>query len=71
MADIFNDPRYAARGTIAHVPDGDGDPITMPAPVPSLSDTPAVIRHAACSIGADTTGALRELAGIGGCMRPA
>ncbi len=68
---LFNDPHYAARGTIAHVPDGDGEPITMPAPVPWLSDTPAMIHHAGRSIGADTTAVLRELVGIGGCMRPA
>ena len=65
MADIFQDPHYSARGAIARVTDDDGIAITMPAPVPRLSDTPGVIRHAGRSIGADTAAVLRELAAIG------
>ena len=44
--------------------DDDGIAITMPAPVPRLSDTPGVIRHAGRSIGADTAAVLRELADV-------
>ena len=65
MADIFEDPHYAARGTIARVADGAGEPIAMPAPVPRLSDTPGEIRHAGRSIGADTAAVLYELVGVG------
>jgi crotonobetainyl-CoA:carnitine CoA-transferase CaiB-like acyl-CoA transferase len=65
MADIFEDPHYAARGTIARVADGAGEPIAMPAPVPRLSDTPGEIRHAGRSIGADTAAVLHELVGVG------
>jgi crotonobetainyl-CoA:carnitine CoA-transferase CaiB-like acyl-CoA transferase len=64
MADIFADPHYAARGSIAHVAGGELDSVAMPAPVPRLSATPGVIRHAGGVVGCDTAEVLREMAGV-------
>jgi crotonobetainyl-CoA:carnitine CoA-transferase CaiB-like acyl-CoA transferase len=64
MADIYADPHYAARGMLARVPDADLGEVTVPAPVPRLSATPGVIRHAAGRIGADTDDVLMRLAGL-------
>jgi len=62
MADIFADPHYAARGTIAYAFDEDrlGE-VAMAAPVPRLSQTPGAIRHAGHRIGQDTRHVLSEL----------
>ena len=64
MADIFEDPHYASRGAIAHVTGGEFDSVAMPAPVPRLSGTPGVIRHAGGAVGCDTAAVLRELAAV-------
>ncbi len=64
MADIFADPHYRARTMLVPVPDADVGPITMAAPVPRLSDTPGVARHAGRRLGADTVSVLQE-AGFG------
>jgi crotonobetainyl-CoA:carnitine CoA-transferase CaiB-like acyl-CoA transferase len=65
MADIFADPHYAARGTIARAPDEAFGSVAMAAPVPRLSQTPGAIRHAGHRIGQDTRRVLRELRGLG------
>lgn len=64
IADIFNDPHYAARGTIAKVVGGELDVVAMAEPVPRLSSTPGTIRHAGKAIGADTAAVLRDMADI-------
>ena len=46
IADIFEDPHYAARGTIEAVDDPDLGPIRMSAVVPRFSRTPGSIRWA-------------------------
>ena len=62
MADIFRDPQFAARGMIAEVPAGDLGTVRLAAPVPRLSATPGVIRHAGRRVGEDTSRVLHELA---------
>jgi crotonobetainyl-CoA:carnitine CoA-transferase CaiB-like acyl-CoA transferase len=64
MADIFNDPHYAARGMLAQVPDEDFGTVTVPNVVPKLSATPGAIRHSGHRIGQDTRRVLTELAGL-------
>jgi crotonobetainyl-CoA:carnitine CoA-transferase CaiB-like acyl-CoA transferase len=63
---VFEDPHYAARGTIVRAEGGDVDgPVAMPAPVPRLSATPGRIRHAGGAIGQDTASVLREMLAMG------
>ena len=47
VADIVNDPHYAAREMLLQTTTGDGAPITMPGIVPKLSLTPGAVRHPA------------------------
>ena len=60
MADIFNDPHYAARNAIVHADGGEWDSVAMSAPVPKLSETPGHIHHAGGEIGIDTIDVLRS-----------
>ena len=62
MADIFEDPHYAARGMLAQVPDDEFGTVTMPNVVPRLSATPGAIRHSGHRVGQDTRRVLTELA---------
>ncbi|MBI2226506.1 MAG: CoA transferase, partial [Betaproteobacteria bacterium] len=62
MADIFEDPHYAARGMLAQVPDDEFGTVTMPNVVPKLSATPGAIRHSGHRVGQDTRRVLMELA---------
>ena len=64
MADIFRDPHFAARGTIAQVPDDALGTVAMPAPAPRLSATPGAIRHTGGEVGADTVAVLRGVGGL-------
>ncbi|MSP96588.1 MAG: CoA transferase [Betaproteobacteria bacterium] len=64
MADIFDDPHYAARDMLARVPDDEFGTITMPNVVPKLSATPGAIRHSGHRVGEDTRRVLMELAGL-------
>lgn len=64
MADIYADPHYAARGMLARVADPGWGSVTLPAPVPRLSETPGRIAHAAGPVGADTEQVLEQLAGL-------
>jgi len=66
MADIFDDPHYAARETIVHARGGEFDSVAMPAPVPRMSAAPGVIRHAGAAIGCDTAAVLTGMAGLSG-----
>ena len=56
MAEIADDPHYAARGTVADV-----DGVPMQGLVARLSATPGAIRWAGRPLGADTDEVLREL----------
>jgi crotonobetainyl-CoA:carnitine CoA-transferase CaiB-like acyl-CoA transferase len=53
MDAIFNDPHYAARGSLVRVADEVLGEVVMPAVVPKLSRTPGKVRHAAHAIDAD------------------
>jgi len=64
MADIFRDPHFAARGMLAEVADPDLGSVRLAAPVPRMSETPGVIRHAGRRIGEHTAAVLREVAGV-------
>lgn len=64
MADIFADPHYKARGMLAEIPDDELGTVTVAAPVPRLSETPARIRHTGRPIGHDTRRVLMELAAV-------
>jgi crotonobetainyl-CoA:carnitine CoA-transferase CaiB-like acyl-CoA transferase len=63
MADIFRDPHYRARGSIVEAPDPDLGGVAMATPVPRLSATPGVVRHAGRRIGQDTRSVLSTLLG--------
>ena len=63
MADIFRDPHFAARGMLAEVSDARLGTVRLAAPVPRLSETPGVIRHAGRCVGEDTSSVLRDVAG--------
>lgn len=53
IADIFNDPHYAARETIVPVPDIDFGRVRMQNATPRLTRTPGRVRHAGRELGAD------------------
>ncbi|HVZ42346.1 MAG TPA: CaiB/BaiF CoA-transferase family protein [Ramlibacter sp.] len=65
MADVFEDPHYAARGTIVRPSGGElQGPVAMPVPVPRLSGTPGEVRHSGGCLGQDTEEVLREKLGL-------
>ena len=59
-ADIAADPHYAARGMIAEVIAGDGEPLKVPGIVPKLSATPGAIPAPAPKLGEHTEQVLME-----------
>jgi len=61
IADIFGDPHYRARSSIAQAPDDELGTVAMAAVVPRLSETPGVIRHSGRRVGQDTRRVLKEL----------
>jgi crotonobetainyl-CoA:carnitine CoA-transferase CaiB-like acyl-CoA transferase len=61
IADIFKDPQYQARETLVEVEDPRVGPVTIPAAMPRLSETPARFRHTGRPLGADTAATLAEL----------
>lgn len=65
MADIFGDPHFAERGTIAAAPDDELGSVAMAAVVPRLSATPGGIDHAGAHAGNDTHRVLTEKLGLG------
>ncbi|KKC26799.1 carnitine dehydratase [Sphingomonas sp. SRS2] len=64
IEDIFADPQYKARRNLMTVVDPRVGELTIPAAMPSLSETPARFRHTGRSLGADTTDVLRDLLGL-------
>ena len=61
IRDVFEDPQYAARGSLVSIDDPDIGLVRTVAPQPQLSVTPAAIRHLGRRLGADTDEVLREL----------
>ena len=64
IADIFEDPQFAARGNLLRVLDERAGELVLPAPVPRLTETPAALRHAGRAKGADTDAVLAEWLGL-------
>ena len=63
IADIFDDPQFAARGTLATVSHPVLGDLTMPAIVPRLSGTPGEIAWVGRDLGADTDSLLTSVLG--------
>lgn len=62
MADIFDDPHYRERGTLINVDRDDGaGSVTLAAPVPRMSATPARVSHLGPTLGRDTDDVLADL----------
>lgn len=61
IADVFADPHYAARETFVDVEDDELGRVTLAAPVPRMSETPARVAHAGPPLGRDTDKVLEEL----------
>jgi crotonobetainyl-CoA:carnitine CoA-transferase CaiB-like acyl-CoA transferase len=61
MADVFADPHYRDRETIVEVEDEELGPVTLAAPVPRMSRTPARLAHLGPPLGRDTDRVLAEL----------
>jgi crotonobetainyl-CoA:carnitine CoA-transferase CaiB-like acyl-CoA transferase len=53
IADIFQDPQYAARGTITHVDDPQLGRVRLQNAIPRLTATPGRVRHLGGALGAD------------------
>jgi len=64
MADIFGDPHFAARGMLQKVADPKLGTVTVAAPVPRLSATPARVDRAGGEIGENTCEVLEEYLGL-------
>ena len=65
IADIFADPQYRARGTLATVDDPVVGPVRVPAPVPRFSETPARPLPPAPSLGEHNQEVYGGLLGLG------
>ncbi len=64
IADIFDDPHYAARGNIVEVPYSPMETIKMPGIVPVFSETPGEIKWAGPALGAHNSEVYPELLGL-------
>lgn len=61
IADISNDPHYAARGMLQEITMADGSHLKVPGVVPKLSVTPGQHRRNAPDLGQDTDDILKEM----------
>jgi crotonobetainyl-CoA:carnitine CoA-transferase CaiB-like acyl-CoA transferase len=64
IADIVQDPHYAARENIVTVPDDDFGEVRMQGVVPRFSETPGEVRHAGRALGADNRAIYHERFGL-------
>jgi crotonobetainyl-CoA:carnitine CoA-transferase CaiB-like acyl-CoA transferase len=64
IAEIFDDPHYAARETLTTVPHPVLGPITMQNMIAKLMETPGSITSVGGTIGQDTASVLREQLGL-------
>jgi crotonobetainyl-CoA:carnitine CoA-transferase CaiB-like acyl-CoA transferase len=64
IAEIFEDPHYAARGNLMRVQDPRVGELVIPAAVPRLSRTPPVFRHTGRALGADNAQVYADLLGL-------
>ena len=64
IADIFNDPQYAARGNLMAVRDPRVGDLVLPAALPRMSRTPPVFRGAGPALGSGNAAILGTLLGL-------
>jgi crotonobetainyl-CoA:carnitine CoA-transferase CaiB-like acyl-CoA transferase len=64
MADIFQDPHYAARGMLARIPDEELGTLTVAGPVPRLSKTPGRLHKTGGRVGENTRQVLHDFLGL-------
>ena len=64
IADIFNDPQFAARGNLQTVATPDAGEVTVPSVLPKLSRTPGRIEHLGRHKGEDSESILQGLLGL-------
>jgi crotonobetainyl-CoA:carnitine CoA-transferase CaiB-like acyl-CoA transferase len=64
IAEIFEDPQYKARGNMQTIQDPRIGEMVLAAGVPTMSETPPVLRHTGRALGADTDEVLRSLLGV-------
>ncbi len=64
LPDIFENEHFLARNMLVKVEDPDIGELTLAAPVPLLSRTPAEVRHPGRRIGVDTREVLSSIAGL-------
>jgi crotonobetainyl-CoA:carnitine CoA-transferase CaiB-like acyl-CoA transferase len=62
--DIFTDPQYIARGNLVRVDDQRVGEVVVPAALPLLSQTPAVLNHLGGALGADNEAVFQDLLGL-------
>jgi crotonobetainyl-CoA:carnitine CoA-transferase CaiB-like acyl-CoA transferase len=62
--DIFRNPQYAARGNLERVEHPVLGEIVVPAAMPRLSTTPALLRHLGNTLGFDTVAVFQTLLGL-------
>jgi crotonobetainyl-CoA:carnitine CoA-transferase CaiB-like acyl-CoA transferase len=61
IADIFENPQYAARGNLLDIDDSRIGPVVLPAPVPRMSKTPSSVRTTGPALGSSNGEVLRGL----------
>ncbi|MQX36059.1 CaiB/BaiF CoA transferase family protein [Roseospira navarrensis] len=71
IADILDDPHFAARRNLVEILAEGVGPVTLPNVLPRLSATPGRIDHAGPALGADTDTVLADLLGLSEAERAA
>jgi crotonobetainyl-CoA:carnitine CoA-transferase CaiB-like acyl-CoA transferase len=61
MADVFEDPHYRDRETLVEIEDDELGTVSLAAPVPRMSGTPARVGHVGQALGRDTDDVLASL----------
>lgn len=64
IADIFQDPQFAARENMMQFYDPRVGSLTIPSPVPRMSKTPAAVRSLGPALGKDSAQVLESLLGL-------
>lgn len=64
IADIFEDPQYAARGNLLKVNDDRVGELVVPGPLPHMSRTPPRFNHTGPALGTSTAAVLHDLLGL-------